>query len=262
MVGGRRVPMPNGGLRKLDVPPVQVNNPPGTAPWESPRITFAREPLRAGVPNSICIEIQNPLPVTKVVTLTYQVANFGAGIGFTTVATRVVELPPNSLQRYCVSWTPPSQAHYCVLVEVQLPGYRPQHAQRNVDVLGPWRLDLSVPFVIGNPDGVTHTLSFDIEAWGIHPDIIPQIVIPRPGGGGDPPPFEIGPGQQLNAVLVFRRSIAATGGRRAQGASAVADTFGDVQRVEVAVKLSGKTNSGFSAEFQAVRIYMPLLRRA
>jgi hypothetical protein len=197
-----------------------------------------------------------------VVTLTFQVANFGAGIGFTTVATRVVELPPNSIQRYCANWTPSAPGHYCVLVTVNLPGYRPSYAQRNIDVAPPFRLDLTIPILIGNPDAISHTLTFDIEAWGIHPDITPVIRIPRPGGGGDPPPAEIGPGQQINAVLEFRRFISASGTRRAQGASAVGDTFGDVQRVDVAVKLSGKSNSGFSVQFQTVRIYLPLMRRS
>jgi hypothetical protein len=264
-LGSRWMPL-NEGIRKLDVPPVQVSNPPGTVPWSSPLITFREEPLRAGVPNSICIEIHNPLPVTKVVTLTYQVANFGAGIGFTTVATRVVELPPNSIQKYCVSWTPPTAAHYCVLVWVAYPNSRPMQVQRNVDVLPNWRPDLVIPFVIRNPDLITHTLRFNPRMWGINPNLYEPII--RRPGGGDPPPDAIGAGQIVQLELRF--GLRTQNQRGPQAPSAVAQsgandnaTFGDVQRVDVGVTMDGKDMSGFSVVFaqQGNKVFLPLVRK-
>ncbi len=147
---------------------------------------------------------------------------FGIGIPFTTIATRTVTIP--AFGRIIVEMPVMffRSGHLCIGVAVDVAGYDTFYSSRNMDVME----DL------------------------------------RPGGGGDPAPTEIGPGQQINAVLAFRRFVAASGTRRAQGASAVGDTFGDVQRVDVAVKRSGKTNNGFSVQFQTVRIYLPLTRRS
>jgi hypothetical protein len=268
-LGSRWMPL-NEGIRKLDVPPVQVSNPPGVPPWSSPLITFREEPLRAGVPNSICIELHNPLPITKVVTLTYQVANYGAGIGFTTVPGGVitVTLPPNSRQRYCVSWTPSVPGHYCVLVTVGYPGYRPTRVQRNVDVYRNWRPDLTIPFVIRNPDLISHTLRFRPVLWGIDPNLYEVVFqIPRPGGGGDPAPDVIGAGQQLQLQVAFRpRAFATTTSlaslRSPLATQATNPIFGDVQRVDVAVEMDGKAVSGFSAVFEKSLVFLPLIRKS
>jgi uncharacterized repeat protein (TIGR01451 family) len=272
-LGGRWQPM-NEGIRKLDVPPVQIRHPSGIAPWLSPYISFREEPLRAGVPNSICIELQNPLDITKTVTLVYEVAQFGAGIGFTTIATRTVELPPHSIAKYCVDWTPTTADHYCVLVRVLQPNFAPQVAQRNVDVIrSPWRPELSVPVLIGNRDLISHALQLEVRQWGIDPFYEPYLRIPRPGGGGDPAPDVIGPGQQLRLELAFRprafarvaaaMTPATFGALQANPLRPLATpTFGDVQRVDVAVSMDGKDVSGFSAQFvgtEMKKVFLPMV---
>ena len=262
VVGSSHIPL-GSGLRKLDVPPIPATTPAGIAPWLSPYISFQHEPPVAGAPNQICIELQNPLPVTKTVTLVYNVAQFGAGIDFTAIATRTVDLPPHSIQKYCTNWTPATADHYCVRVDVLLPGWRPQYAQRNVDVVaGGWRPELTIPFVIRNPDLIGHRLHFDLTQWGI--DLTrfkPVIRIPKPGGG-DPPPDAIAAGQQLQLELAFVPLSAAAA--EWTPSQAAATTFGDVQRVDVAVRMDGKEVSGLSTVFAPAagsNLYLPLVSR-
>lgn len=263
VVGGSRIPL-GSGIRKLDVPPIPVTIPSGMAWWLSPYISFQHDPPVAGVPNQICIELQNPLPVTKTVTLVYNLAQLGAGIPFTPIATRAVDLPPNSSAKYCIDWTPPAIDYYCVKIEVQLPGWRPQFAQRNVDVRTAWRPDLTIPFVIRNPDLISHRLRIDLTQWGIDPNLFqPVIRIPKPVGDPDPQPNEIAAGQQLQLELAFMPvSVAAAGLTPTQAA---ATTFGDVQRVDVAVSMDGKESSGLSVVFtpqeQGPKVFLPLVQR-
>ena len=67
-----------GGIRKLDVPPVQLPHP--DIPWEEKEITLNPNPPVTGQPAQICVALQNPLSVTRTATLIYAVADFGAGI--------------------------------------------------------------------------------------------------------------------------------------------------------------------------------------
>jgi uncharacterized repeat protein (TIGR01451 family) len=102
------------GIRKVDVPPVHLPsniNPP----WEEPEIVFIPTPPVAGSPGQLCIELNNPLGVAKTVTVEFSAADFGAGIGFTPIATRAFILPPHTFARYCVPWTPSASGtlHRC-----------------------------------------------------------------------------------------------------------------------------------------------------
>jgi hypothetical protein len=250
------------GLRKMDVPPIPVTTPPGVESWLSPYISFREEPVQAGVPNQICIELQNPLPVSKTVTLVYNVAQFGAGIDFTPVATRTVELPPESIDKYCVDWTPAEAVHYCVAVEVQLVGWQSQVAQRNVDVVaGGWRPEITIPFLLRNPDLFTHRVDFDIRMWGIDPKLFrPIIRIPKPGGG-DPVPVMINAGQELELEIAFI-ALNATAAALGSNEAVAMTTFGDVQRVDVGVTMDGKEVSGLSAIFATEsggNVFLPLM---
>jgi uncharacterized repeat protein (TIGR01451 family) len=259
VIGERRIPL-GSGIRKLDVPPIPVTPPSGSLPWDSPYISFQREPLRAGEPNQICIELQNPLGVAKEVTLVYKVANFGAGIGFTEVGRRTVVLPTNSIGKYCIDWTPDGPGHRCILVDVEIPGYRPVSAQKNVDVVrGGWRIDRTIPFTIRNADLLRQPLNFDLQMWGIDPRLVEAVIrVPRPGGGGDPAPNEIAAGQTLQLELAFRPRAVLL-----QNFTAQAATFGDVQRVDIGVQIGGKPTSGLSVVFEQAggRVYVPLIRR-
>jgi len=263
VVGGSRIPL-GSGIRKLDVPPIPATTPSGVAPWLSPYISFRNEPVQAGVPNQICIELQNPLPVTKTVTLVYNVAQFGAGLDFTPVATRTVTLPPNSIAKYCADWTPATADHYCIKVDVGLPGWQTQSAQRNINVIaGGWRPEITIPFRLRNPDLFTHRVNFDIRMWGIDPNLFrPIIRIPTPGGG-DPVPATINAGQQLQLEIAFV-PLTATAAEQSSDAARAAATFGDVQRVDVAVTMDGKEVSGLSAVFAAEaeqKLFLPLVSR-
>jgi hypothetical protein len=155
-----------------------------------------------------------------------------------------------------------------VLVTVGYPGYRPTRVQRNVDVYRNWRPDLTIPFVIRNPDLISHTLRFRPVLWGIDPNLYEVVFqIPRPGGGGDPAPDVIGAGQQLQLQVAFRpRAFATTTSlaslRSPLATQATNPIFGDVQRVDVAVEMDGKAVSGFSAVFEKSLVFLPLIRKS
>ena len=176
-----------GGIRKLDIPPVHL--PANvTPPWEENEIVFMPDPPQAGVPGQLCIVLSNPLGVPKTVTVEFDVADFGAGIGFTPIATQAFTLPPHSLGTYCIPWTPAASGtlHRCILVTLKQSGYQDMRSQRNVDIvrtssnLG----SLDIPFMIGNPDLVDHALTFDLSTFGLDPYWMPVI---QDDMGGLPP---------------------------------------------------------------------------
>jgi hypothetical protein len=86
-------------FRKLDVPPIHL--PPFvTPPWSEPEIILLPDPPLVGSPGQFYVELSNPLSLTKTVTVKFSAADFGAGIAFTPEATKVIDLPPNSFNRY------------------------------------------------------------------------------------------------------------------------------------------------------------------
>ncbi len=228
-IGGRLI----GGIRKLDVPPVHL--PDAEPVWEEREITLSTYPPTVGQPISYCVELQNPLAYTRVVTLEYSVADFGAGIYFTPIATRTIELPPNSIDKYCVTWTPAAGGtlHRCLRVTLTQPGYPPEHSQRNVNlqpfdpVAGPGGIE--GPFVLGNPHPFTQTPELDITLLGLHglqPQITPDL------------PSEFGPGEMRPFTLTLEPIPGVEPG-----------THGDSSRVEVALYLDGFFESGFTVEY-------------
>ena len=251
-----------GGIRKLDVPPVHL--PPDVSPpWMEPEISFVPSPPVAGRPNQICVELQNPLGVPKTVTVKYAVADFGAGIPFAPVGERTVTLPPNSIDKYCIDWTPAGSGtlHRCVLVTLEQPGYRPMHSQRNVDLRRIAAADLAqldVPVAVGNPLGTPQPLEFDLRPFGLGAGLTPVIVDPL----GDPPPDVLEPGQRLDLRLRLLRRVDLGGARQAGGPA----TYGDESRVEVAVLLGGEQIGGFTVVIEppaqlGTRLYLPALAR-
>jgi uncharacterized repeat protein (TIGR01451 family) len=245
-----------GGIRKLDVPPVHLPhdvNPP----WLEPEISVKPNPPSPGLPAQICIQLQNPLGITRVVTVEFSVADFGAGVPFTPVATQQFTLPPNSLNNYCVSWTPATSGtlHRCIQVVLKQPGYKDQRSQRNVDLRRAPLRDLSaldVPIVIHNDDLVPHKLTIDPRLIGIDPFWQPRIIIDP----GDPPPEQIGAGETLN----LRLRLQATPALAAAGAPSDFG-YGDESRVDVSVKFDGEEISGFTVLLETPKIYLPIARR-
>jgi hypothetical protein len=243
-----------GGIRKLDIPPVHL--PPHVIPpWDEREITFSPETPVVGQPGQICIELQNPLDVSTVVTVTFSIADFGAGIGFTPLATQSFTLPPHSINKYCVPWTPAAGGtlHRCALVTLQQPGYQDMHSQRNVELrrmtisgLG----SLDIPIVIGNPDLVPHHLVLVPTFFGLDPSWHVQF-LPNPG---DPPPDILQPGEMVMLHMVFMQ----------QGISSLAspDTkYGDVAKVEVSVQLDGSQIGGFTFQLANLQLFLPLIKK-
>ena len=249
-----------GGIRKLDVPPVHLPlhvNPP----WEEPEIVPIPNPPVAGAPGKVCIDLTNPLSVPKDVTVEFSEADFGAGMGFTPIASTPITLPPNSAGRYCVNWTPTGTGtlHRCILVTLKQAGFLDMHSQRNLDLVRQVLPSLNLfdfPFKIGNPDGIPHKLTFQINSVGIDPFWKP-VLIPNPG---DPPPdgLILQAGQMISAHLGF--SPAMTG---AASPNAAPSTwwFGSASQVEVAVLLDGRQVSGFTVQLQNPTIYLPSIRK-
>lgn len=252
-----------GGIRKLDVPPVHLP-PDVNPPWLEPEIRTIPSPPIVGQPAQLCVQIQNPLSVPKTVSLEFQVADFGAGIGFTTVGTlNNVTLPPNSNNSYCITWTPtPSNnLHRCILVTLRQPGYRDMRSQLNIDLRRLRLVDignLAIPLNVGNPTGVRQPLRFELLPYGIDPYWQPVIVRP---GGGDPPPDALAPGQRVQLELRFRPRPAPAGAELQQATPPADYRFGDVSRVDVGVFLGDREEGGFTVELETPQLYLPLVRR-
>jgi hypothetical protein len=247
-----------GGIRKLDVPPVQL--PEANPPWEEREISFQPDPPVVGLPGQVCIRLQNPLPVARTVTVNFKWAAFGAGIGFTPLGSLVnLVLPPNSNGNYCVNWTPiaigpDDSLHRCILVELVQPGWATQTSQRNLDLRRTPRIDLSrlrVPFLIANPDLITHTLELRTETFGIDPYWMVKLVT----GGGDPPPnVLLGDG----SVRLFLQMVPAMAGAIGPAAPPPYQ-FGDESRVEVEALLDGKSVGGITVQLKPPeRDWLPL----
>ncbi len=244
-----------GGIRKLDVPPVHLptNVQP---PWEEPEIVFLPDPPIVGVPGKICVVLQNPDAIDKSVTLKFEVADFGAGIGFTGVGTQNFILPHTSLDKYCINWTPGvgGTLHRCARVTLIQAGAQDQTSQHNVDLVQPQagRLDLLPPihFIVGNQDLVTHTLTLTTTMVGIDPYWVVHIT-------PDPPP-DLAPGQMMDFMLTFMPGMQATNAPQAPPPNF---RIGDMSEVEVNALLDGQSAGGVTIQIDSLHLYMPVVSR-
>ncbi len=247
-----------GGIRKLDVPPVHL--PHSNPSWMEPEISTIPTPLTVGQPGQICVQLQNPMPFPRVVSLDYAVADFGAGIPFTPVGNlNSITLPANSIANYCISWTPtPSNnLHRCILITLHQDGFMDQQSQRNIDLVKRPRLVLSellnlqIPFTIGNTANFSRTLAIDPVFVGL-PPLFKVHITP------DPPPF-LEAGAQQQFMLTFEQ----VGGAQA---AAVTDEdlsgYGDSARVEVGLNLDDEQVGGFTVEFAPPeQIFLPIVEK-
>lgn len=248
-----------GGIRKLDVPP--VNLPVDVEPpYMEQEISLNPDPPVTGQPGEICVELQNPLAVSRTVTLDYEVADFGAGIWFTSVATETVTLPPHSIDDYCTDWTPDTGGtlHRCIQVTLMQPNYEDQTSQRNINVvegtiLG--ILDLDLPLLVRNPDFGPHLLDFEIRSYGFDPGWLIEVV----GENGNPPPEMIDPGQSLPLML----TLTPAGARLSPAQSDLPGYgYGDETRVEVDVLMDGTVIGGVAYVFDiSENRYLPIVVR-
>ncbi len=240
-----------GGIRKLDVPP--VNLPHSDPFWMEKEISTIPTPPISGTVNQACIQLQNPLGFTRTVTVTFSEAVFGAGIPFTPFITQTFTLPPYSLQNYCVNWTPIASAylHRCLLVTLQQPGWQDQTSQRNVDLVRRPRIfnpsGVHIPFSIGNPFPFTSKLNLNGILIGLNqwkPKFIP-----------DPPP-DLAPGQTMEFMLELVPAV------QQNGPSVEADPSisGDAVRADISLSLNDQPYSGFSVDFAPpLNVYLPLI---
>jgi hypothetical protein len=252
-----------GGIRKLDIPPVHLPTHI-TPPWEEPEITFRPDPPVVGEEGQICIQLANPLAVSKLVTVNFSVADFGAGLGFTPAASLTdITLPPHSLATYCASWTPSAggTVHRCVLATLVQKGYQDQHSQRNVEVIHPLGNDLgslSIPFFVGNPGLDEQKLSFDINPIGLNPAWTPVILTP----GGDPYPATLAAGEKVALTLHF---VLGPSGAPIKALYKQQPptyyTFGSTTSIQVTELLGGNPEGGFTIILDPLNIYLPLIRR-
>ena len=244
-----------GGIRKLDVPP--VNLPHSDPSWLEKEISTIPTTPISGTVNQLCIELNNPFGVSRTVTVTFSEADFGAGIGFTPRVTQAFTLPPYSLQKYCVNWTPLNGGtlHRCILVTLKQPGFQDQTSQRNYDleqrppVFNPG--SVHIPFSIGNPFSFPSKLDLVGILIGLN-QWTPKFTGP---GGGDPP-LELGAHETWNGMLELVPAVQ-------HGPQAADESYsGDVVRVDVEVRLNDEPASGFSVEFAPpLKVYLPLIMK-
>ncbi|HSD83982.1 MAG TPA: hypothetical protein VLG46_09000, partial [Anaerolineae bacterium] len=243
-----------GGIRKLDVPP--VNLPHSDPPWAEKEISTVPTPPISGTLNHVYIELNNPWPFQRVVTVTFSEAVFGAGIPFTPFATQVFTLPANSLQKYGVPWTPiPSASlHRCILVTLQQPGFQDQMSQRNVDLErrppSGWNPNgVNIPFVVGNPNLYPSEVDLDGILIGLN-NWLPQF--------DPPPPYALVPGETRNVMLHLVPAVQ----HAPSTANADVPIAGDRVRADITLLLNGEPSSGFSVEFAPpLSVYLPLILR-
>ena len=236
-----------GGIRKLDVPP--VNLPQANPPWREREISTIPTTPISGTVNQLCVELQNPLTVTQQVTVTFSEAAFGAGVGFTPIATQTYSLPPGSIGQRCINWTPlpVPTLHRCLMVTLKVPGFRDQYSQLNVDIVEPSRIPpagLSFPFVLGNPNN----FASQIDLRGILIGLNQWQINFNP-----PLPDELLP----NETQLFTLQLVPLTGK--PGALTAAGDPGDTRRVDLYYTVNGEAAGGFSISFEFAKLYLPLI---
>jgi len=171
-----------GGFRKIFRPPIPIH-PPGDPIYAEREIHITPYPPRERQPTEICTEVRNPTDVAQTFTVTFSVANFGIGLPFHPIATRVITLPPHSTGMVCMMWVPPFAGHFCAQITIVQPGHEPVWSQRNMDVG-----EIFIPgqpstlmFPVGNPTTKPATVTLGlvphVEGWGfeLSQDVLPNL---------------------------------------------------------------------------------------
>ena len=247
-----------GGIRKLDVPPVHL--PEANPPWMEREIVVIPDPPVLGVPGQLCVDLQNPTNVPRTVNVQFSVAAFGAGIPFTPVGSLPgVVLPPNSITRHCIAWTPTpvsnGNLHRCIQVRISQANFVDQLSQRNVDLRRlrirslAELLALRIPFSLGNPAPFPQALRVEprmVGLRGIQPIIDPV------------PPSSLPAGAVQAFTLRFVQANAAAG----EIPVTALEQYGDVTQAEVAVFLDDEPVGGFSVVLDlSEKVYLPMIMR-
>jgi hypothetical protein len=123
-----------GGLRKIYRPPVPIHQP-GDPIYAESEITVNPYPPQEREPTEICVDLHNPTQEDQVMTVDFNVAEFGIGLPFHAIARPIaVAIPAESLKKVCVTWVPPFGGRFGVEVGLQIDGHERIYSQRVIDV--------------------------------------------------------------------------------------------------------------------------------
>lgn len=163
-----------GGFRKIFRPPVPVHRPKDPVYAES-EIFIDPYPPRDREPTEIGVELRNITGKGYTATVAFSYANFGIGFPFQQIRNPIeVYVPARSTVRPSIIWVPRAGGHWCIQVEVRVPGYEEIYRSlRNVDVDEP--LEPLTPYArvfrVRNPfnEVVTITLGLvpHFPDWGL-----------------------------------------------------------------------------------------------
>ena len=200
-------PVPIGGFRKIYRPPIPIHRP-GDPIYAESEISVRPYPPREREPTEICVELRNPTQVDQGMTLDFNVAEFGIGLPWHTIARPIpVTIPAQGQAIRCITWVPPYGGRFGVEVGIQLPGYERIYSQRVIDVGEILLPNQPAPFefVVGNPYTfpITVTLGairylpqwevtfntpvFSLPPGAMSPVVMLVVPVQRPG---DPEPRE------------------------------------------------------------------------
>jgi hypothetical protein len=188
-------------------PPVVFLHDPAWPTYAQTEITVDPDPPEAGQPSEICVWVKNNSAVSQTVSVNLAYANFGIGLPFTSLGSRVVTIPPGASVKVCWYWIPPAPGHWCLQAILQQPNFPDQISQRNIDI---WeKLLPGVPavteFLVMNPF---------TEPAPIHLELKPNLQ--RQGWNMSlfPTDFVLAPGQPLWATLTVTPPLGAKLGTR------------------------------------------------
>lgn len=256
-----------GGIRKIDRPPTA---PPVDEPhWAEREITVNPDPPKIGQPAQLCVKLVNPTPVDQTVDVTFAVADFGAGIGFTDIQTVPgVAIPANGTVTVCIPWVPApgGTPHRCVRVQIHQDGYKDVFSQRNINVVPMGLLRILLhggelklpPFLLHNAEQVARRFFFQVRPVGL-PGILIELIDTQTRGVVPPEEeIELGPDETreflLRLVVPMDRAIPPEDAGDAQYIDVLPHGNGQLLLVDGVV-------SGVRYVFEPLMIYLPLIKR-
>jgi hypothetical protein len=135
--------------------------------------------------------LENKSDQPQAVSVEFSMADFTIGRPFTRIPVpnnpRLVTIPPHSIIRACIQWTPLTPGHKCFQIRISQQGYRDIISQKNLDVgenLRPGQRDELV-FTVGNPSSATADIQLavntNLDGWQV--SVEPGILEDVPPGG-------------------------------------------------------------------------------
>ena len=154
----------------------------GDKPYAQEEITIYPYPVQAGRPTKICVTVVNDAPVPKTVTVEFEIAGFGIGLGFNQIPAgsnpQTVTVPANGSATACIVWMPTLNdvGHRCIQVTISGQCCHDLKSQKNLDVrepLVPGQTDtLTIP--VRNPFSEVVDIRIDVfnhcNGWDVYAD--------------------------------------------------------------------------------------------